>query len=99
MSNVVDLAARRPHLVGGARCLHCKHTWNAVTPIGVYDKLQCPTCSLFTGVRATLINVPEGAGHFVCTCENYVYELSTAGPLCILCGNIAVGYMREFGNG
>lgn len=46
---VVDFTTRNPHLQGAARCLACKHEWQAVAPVGATD-LKCPSCACLRGV-------------------------------------------------
>ena len=90
---VDDLAKRRleksPHLSGPARCMACKHEWDAVSPVGVFDFLECPSCGAAKGVRTTLV-VPDEV--FRCTCGSDLYYLSPKGARCCNCGVMAEGW-------
>lgn len=87
MSNVIDILSRKPHLAGAALCLGCKHTWEAVEPVGTVS-LECPECGTDRGVMAGLAFPKDGA--MVWTCNNDDNTLFTKvvgqGWLCVVCG-------------
>lgn len=75
-----------PHLSGTVRCIGCKHEWEAVSPVGVYDELECPSCGAFKGVRTSTI-APEDGEVWQCNCGNQLFFLTPTGaPLCANCG-------------
>ena len=84
MAEILDLDKFRPHITGLAKCLACKHEWQAVAPIGTVS-LECPTCALDKGVFDA-VTVPEvpilecacGCRHFFVR-ENWLVS-------CCLCG-------------
>ena len=80
-----------PTLRGPARCLHCGHIWEAVSPEGVIDCLECPTCSLSTGVRIGICE-PEHGIRFVCPCGCDLYYILPHGCQCLRCGVLATGF-------
>jgi hypothetical protein len=74
---------RTPHLSGEAVCLHCKHEWVAVAPVGtVY--LECPECAQQKGIFRWFCS-PEVK--WACLCGNIHFQI-VPGPYiyCILCG-------------
>lgn len=90
MNNVIPLEEYRPHLSGQAKCLHCKHEWLAVSPVGVYAGLECPECHLVKGIRAGLVYPSEMM--FTCFCGCYVFSICRdRGPMCLNCGEITKG--------
>lgn len=75
-----------PHLCGPVRCIGCKHEWVAVSPVGVYDELECPSCGALKGVRTSTI-APEDGEVWQCNCGNQLFFLTPTGaPLCANCG-------------
>jgi DNA-directed RNA polymerase subunit RPC12/RpoP len=82
---VVDLESRRPHLSGPCRCLHCKHEFVCVRPVGAHD-LECPKCGLRKAVGASLA-LPEDGTVWVCNCGNWFFLILPDGSaLCPNCG-------------
>ena len=86
MSNVVDITSRQPHMSGPARCLSCKHTWEAVTPVGVYDSIPCPACELHKGELTANIVPPDDANVWTCRCGNDLFFVHEDCIQCRLCG-------------
>ena len=87
--NVVDFAAHKlansPHIKGEARCLVCKHEWQAVAPAGTYQ-LECPECKLHKGVFVALACSADDQAIWKCNCGGIYYEARPHGLLCIVCG-------------
>lgn len=87
MTNVVDLEARRtvrnPHRSGAARCLNCKHEWQAVAPVGAAS-LQCPACATFQGVFVGITCTQFR--QWQCVCGELTYFVDERGPYCCHCG-------------
>lgn len=81
-----------PHLRGFARCLSCKHEWQAVTPEGLIAGFECPACGLMHGVLQGLCE-PENGTRWVCKCGcDLYYILPTNGCQCLMCGVIQTGF-------
>ena len=81
--NLVNLDEHRPHLEGRALCLECKHTWQAVAPVGTLT-LECPKCHLHKGTMTHLV-FPEQ--YWQCACGNCAFALSKHSILiCMYCG-------------
>lgn len=91
---VISLAEAReklsPHLAGTRVCLGCGHEWVGVTPVGVVECLECPSCNLPKGVTKHLIGAPKGAHVLVCTCGcECLTSYKSAGHFyvkCMACG-------------
>jgi hypothetical protein len=78
------------HLAGSARCMKCKYEWQAVTPVGHIESLECPECHLHFGVMI-FPTMPEAfwtCGH----CECHIFSVSGISKeiLCWQCGSIQV---------
>lgn len=83
MGEVIDILSRREHLAAQVICLHCKHKWVAVVPVGVLA-LECPECSLTKGVLQGLVFPEE---YYQCVCGNSHMMLSRDGTfVCSICG-------------
>lgn len=86
MGDVVDITSKLPHMSGKCQCLHCKHKWVGVAPIGTLS-LECPECGLnkgvFSGVSAT-------ENLFMCECSSlhFVLSVDVGGAICSNCGLI-----------
>ena len=79
-------------LRGPARCLHCGHEWEAVTPEGIVASLECPQCSLYKGVLQG-VTEPDHSTRWVCNCGcDLFYILPSDGCQCLMCGVIASGF-------
>lgn len=84
MSNVVNLAERRPRLTGRARCLACRHEWQAVCPVGVVFGLECSACGAEKGI---ILNPVEHDGaHYRCGCGNFYMLVTPDRIYCPGCG-------------
>jgi Zn finger protein HypA/HybF involved in hydrogenase expression len=89
MSEIIDFAKakleRDPHTSGEAICLHCRHTWQAVAPVAVFD-LECPECRTMQGVWNYHL-MPANGDVFVCNCGNNLFILQSNGrKMCPACG-------------
>jgi hypothetical protein len=82
MGDIVDLAERRPHIAGAAKCLTCGHEWAAVAEIGTVE-LCCPICNTWKGVF-TGMTAPETV--WECNCGNQHFYIDPDGPMCSRCG-------------
>ena len=81
-SVVVDIASRRSHKTGDARCLACRHEWTAVAPLDA-DWLDCPSCTL---VRGRFVGPCEREGlQWACNCGNDLFHLTPDGIYCPHC--------------
>ena len=87
MGEVVALADRRPdpHGSGEAFCFHCKHTWQAVAPVGATE-LQCPACETMKGRWKFEFQPNAGTLVRVCNCGNDLFYLTPEGHMCPNCG-------------
>lgn len=71
---------------GPARCLNCKHEWEAAAPIGTLW-LLCPQCDSSKG-RFQLPHMHSGY-HYVCECENDLFAILDDGTTyCPNCGQV-----------
>lgn len=83
-----------PHLSGPVRCVRCKHEWEGVSPVGVFEGLECPACGNDTGVRYCLTG-PEDA-YWQCNCGSATFTLPRTGaPVCCNCGLRATGWVNS----
>lgn len=76
-----------PHLSGRCRCLACGHEWVGVTPVGLPDGLECPSCHLMKGAHLGLAY--PAADAWVCNCGAALFFITPSGALCSLCGTRA----------
>lgn len=67
---------------GKARCLGCRHEWQAVVPVGT-TQLDCPECGAWKGVLLGEY-VPELAWECECGCS--LFYLTQDGQMCPNCG-------------
>lgn len=85
MGDVVAFPVREdPTISGPAVCIACKHQWQAVVPVGVFE-LECPACSSMRGV---LRWNPRREGYaYVCKCGCDMFSfVSGRGLECLACG-------------
>jgi hypothetical protein len=85
MGEVVNLLDHKPHNSGTCLCIHCKHEWIGITPVGVWEGLECPQCGTMKGVLKLAVE-PESL--WVCGCGCHLFTLSgISGKLiCWKCG-------------
>lgn len=92
---VIDLAAARQEreltlsLCGKARCLACRHEWQAVAPVGTVW-LDCPACSLERG--RFLGPAQRDGAHWHCGCGNDIFYVTPDGFYCPNCGEQQHGF-------
>lgn len=84
VDNVINLADRRPHAQGEAKCLCCGHVWTAVASLGVIE-MECPECGTERGVW-TLPFCPEDGVLWECLCGNIYFMIVPDGLMCAKCG-------------
>jgi hypothetical protein len=79
---------RGSHLSGEAICIHCKHEFVAVAPVGTIN-MTCPSC----GTEKALFKHPcEPTVAWVCQCGCHIFMLSPQGVICYECGDYQVGW-------
>lgn len=89
IEKVINLADKRPHLAGKAKCLDCKHMWMAIAPIGTLW-LECPNCGLMRG--RVYADVQRDGLHWHCKCGFEVFYVTPDGYYCPNCGAWQTGY-------
>lgn len=70
------------HGQGPARCLGCRHEWQAVVPVGT-TQLDCPACGAWKGV---LCGKYMPGVVWECKCGGDLFYLSPEGAMCPNCG-------------
>lgn len=85
---VINLDDHRPHKSGTAKCIHCKHEWEAVAPADL-STFECPSCGLGKGVWYGICIPHEDEYIFQCKCGCDLFMVMQAGPHCVACGNVA----------
>jgi hypothetical protein len=88
MGNVVDINTNKPHMQGPVKCLSCKHTWQGVSLLGMYDSLECPECGLHKGEYTHNVCPPDGEATWVCSCGNDLFFVREDCIQCRLCGEL-----------
>lgn len=72
---------------GAARCLDCRHEWQAVAPAGTLW-LDCPACTL---TRGRFVGQHEWSGpHWHCNCGNDLFYVREDDFYCPNCGTTQV---------
>ena len=74
-----------PHGAGTAKCIDCKHEWQAVVPIGT-EWFECPQCLTHKGRWKFSFYPNVGDTIRVCKCGNDLFHLTPEGHLCANCG-------------
>lgn len=85
MGKVIDICAGGDHLSGEAKCMNCDNTWQAVSPVGRFDELQCPVCNTMKGVMSYGC-VPEVYWECDCGCHLFSISGKTHELICWQCG-------------
>lgn len=87
MSDVIDITDRLPYHRGLAKCLQCKHEWQAVVPVvGGTSGFECPSCGFYKGVFAGLFDPPSDTPIWTCPCGCDTFKITPDIILCVLCG-------------
>lgn len=96
MANVLTFKPKQPepvpvrHMEGGAKCINCKHEWQAVVEEEPGEEfegwLECPACSLMRGRFKYTHVPPAGTGVWVCKCDNDLFIVTADGYMCPNCG-------------
>lgn len=87
--SVIDFAKAKEdretitQLRGTARCMACKRSWEAITPVGTVSGLECPECGSMKG--CFLHEVIDG-DLYVCNRGNDLMRINRAGCYCANCG-------------
>lgn len=91
-AEVIDLEAfkeaAKEYMRGPARCLHCRHAWEARVLVGTISSLECPHCGLFKGVLEGLIEPGPDGRRWVCDCGCDLYYILPDGVQCLQCGHM-----------
>lgn len=94
MSTLIDLAAvrdeRTSRVEGTARCLSCKHEWEACTQ-AMQDWLDCPKCGVKFGRIIHHVGKP-GELHWACECGNDLFYIQPDKIYCPACGSTQRGF-------
>lgn len=72
------------HLSGPARCIECRHEWEAVAPVGTYE-LQCPQCSSMKGIFVWSVD-EDGLDRWICHCGADAFMVLRDAIMCYRCG-------------
>ena len=83
MGDVVPFEREEPHQQGKARCIACRHEWEAVAPVGVFW-FECPNCSLCKGAMVSPTIRDEDV--WTCNCGNELFVFTPKGAYCPNCG-------------
>lgn len=87
MTKVIKVRfGKLPKYSGTARCLTCKHEWEAES--NDYSWLDCPNCKSMRGMWDKLWTIPEGTSYRVCGCDCDQYMVTNIGMFCVGCGRI-----------
>ena len=76
-----------PHGQGPARCIGCRHNWQAVAPVGTVE-LECPECHTMKGRFLNIFGTYEDEPVWTCKCGNDLFRITATKTLCINCGVI-----------
>lgn len=71
------------NLTGPAKCMSCKHEWEAVVPVGTISGLECCECGRFTGVM-THQAVSDTTWECKCGCD--LFRITPENVFCASCG-------------
>lgn len=74
-----------PHGQGPARCIACKHEWQAVAPARAVE-LECPECRTMKGRFTHIFSTYEDEPVWTCNCGNDLFRVTASGHLCVNCG-------------
>ncbi len=79
------------HITGKARCIACKHEWQAVAEVGAVW-LECPECATGKGLFLGPCSPPEGGYMWRCNCGCDVFFIVPEAVKCCQCGAQQSGY-------
>lgn len=88
---VIDITDRLPGLAGPAVCVSCRHEWNAATPVGTFEELECPSCGLTKGVFEYGV-IPEPTWFCGCGCFLFAISGKSGDIMCWQCGEVQRGF-------
>lgn len=71
------------HLSGPARCIECRHEWEAVAPVGTYE-LECPQCESMKGIFVWPVD--EDGDRWQCHCGSDAFRVLRGAIMCYRCG-------------
>lgn len=71
------------HNVGRAKCLACRHEWEAIAPVGTIW-LECPACTLERG--RFIAQTQRDGLHWACNCGCDLFYINETGTYCPNCG-------------
>ena len=87
MSNVIDIASRKPTGDGPCVCLACGHEWHGVVPVGV-TVLTCPKCKADKGILSGFYR-PQT--YWCCSkCSGWIFTIGENETMCATCGQEVV---------
>lgn len=84
MDNITNIDDFRPHAGGPAKCMNCKHEWEAITLKSKIHELECPECLHLTG---EMIGQFIPSTLFQCGCGCELFYLTANGYMCPVCGD------------
>ena len=80
-----------PWIEGRAKCLDCRHEWEAVGPVGT-THLECPLCATKKGVMIAPCDAADGEGVWTCACGCDLFKIVAnhgiyKWTICLRCGS------------
>lgn len=94
MSNILQfkrVERPEPHAQGLAKCVDCKHEWQAVVLAEHLREcggwLECPSCGIHKGRMAWPFTPNQGAQVWTCLCGSDFFHILGDGTLCPSCGS------------
>lgn len=88
MTKVIKVRfGKLPKYSGTARCLACKHEWEAESDD--YSWLDCPKCGTMRGMWDKLWTLPQDTQLWVCGCDCDQFMITNIGMFCVGCGCVA----------
>lgn len=87
LAPVVDIVTYQRHAGGRARCLNCRHEWEAAVPWdGRLGGLECPACGHMKGIFPFAYTQERTDQRWFCACGNDLFEVNPLGVFCPNCG-------------
>jgi hypothetical protein len=90
-SNVVKFpgADETKSVTGPARCMACRHTWQAVVSHETrLEPLECSQCGAMKGILVMPYVPASGTPVWKCSCGNDLFYITRSGHVCPNCGEI-----------